>query len=71
VIANGWCPNTPCHTPSWRLAGYYVDVEYIKTFVWSVALYGSEAWTIGKIYQMLEAFETWFFRWMPKIKWTD
>jgi hypothetical protein len=27
VIANGWCPNTPCHTPSWRLAGYYVDVD--------------------------------------------
>jgi hypothetical protein len=24
---HGWCPNTPCHTPSWRLAGYYVDVD--------------------------------------------
>jgi hypothetical protein len=25
--------------------------EYVKTFVWSVALDGSEAWTIGKIDQ--------------------
>jgi hypothetical protein len=35
-------------------------IKYAKTFVWSAALYGSEAWTIGKVYQRkLEAFETW------------
>jgi hypothetical protein len=27
ISKHGWCPNTPCHTPSWRLAGYYVDVD--------------------------------------------
>jgi hypothetical protein len=43
----------------------------VKTFLWSVALYGSEAWAIGKIDQKrLEAFETWCWR-MFKIKWTD
>jgi hypothetical protein len=46
--------------------------QYVKNFVWSVALYGSEAWTIGKIDQKrLEAFETWCWRRMLKIKWTD
>jgi hypothetical protein len=37
-----------------------------------VALYGSEAWTIGKVDQKrLEAFETWCWRRLLKIKWTD
>jgi hypothetical protein len=37
-----------------------------------VALYGSEAWTIGKVDQKrLEAFETWCYRSMLKIKWMD
>jgi hypothetical protein len=46
--------------------------EYVKTFVWSMALYGSEARTIGKIDQKIpEAFETWCWRRMFKIKWTD
>jgi hypothetical protein len=46
--------------------------QYIKTFAWSKALYGSEAWTTGKIDQKrLEAFETWCWRRMLKIKWMD
>jgi hypothetical protein len=46
--------------------------QYAKTFVWAVALYGSEAWTIGKTDQKrIEAFETWCWRRMLKIKWTD
>jgi hypothetical protein len=37
-----------------------------------VALYGSEGWTIGNIDQKrLEAFETWCWRRILKIKWTD
>jgi hypothetical protein len=37
-----------------------------------VALYGSEAWTIGKVDQKrLEAFETGCWRRLLKIKWTD
>jgi hypothetical protein len=44
----------------------------VKTFLWSVALYGSEAWTIGKVDQKrLEAFERWCWRRLLKIKWTD
>jgi hypothetical protein len=46
--------------------------QYVKTFVWSVAFYGSEAWSIGKAdLKRLEAVETWFWRRMPKVKWTD
>jgi hypothetical protein len=37
-----------------------------------VALYGSEAWTIRKVHHTrLEALETWCWRRMLKIKWTD
>jgi hypothetical protein len=46
--------------------------QYVKTFIRSVALYGSEAWTIGKLGQKrLEAFETWSWRRLLKIKWMD
>ena len=52
--------------------GQQTRKQYVKSFVWSVALYGSEAWTIGKVDQKrLEAFETWCWRRMLKIKWTD
>jgi hypothetical protein len=37
-----------------------------------VALYVSEAWIIGKMDQKrTETFETWCWRWMLKIKWTE
>jgi len=42
--------------------------ELIKSCIWSVALYGSETWTLEK---MKNAFETWCWRIMVKIKWTD
>ncbi|KAI5747141.1 hypothetical protein M8J77_011488 [Diaphorina citri] len=46
--------------------------QLIKTLVWSVALYGSETWTIGKREQdRIEAFEMWCWRRMMKIKWTE
>ncbi|XP_050421358.1 uncharacterized protein LOC126833839 [Adelges cooleyi] len=44
----------------------------IKTYVWSVALYGSETWTINKKEKdMLEALEMWCWRKMQRISWTD
>ena len=44
----------------------------IKSFIWSVALYGSETWTLGKTEEkVINAFETWCWRRILKIKWTD
>jgi hypothetical protein len=44
----------------------------IKSCIWSVALYGSEIWTLGKIEErVVKAFETWCWRRMLKMKWTD
>jgi len=43
----------------------------IKSCIWSVALYGSETWTLGTNEErIINAFETWCRR-MLKIKWTD
>ena len=43
----------------------------VKTFVWSVLLYGMEAWTInGRMVQRLEAMEMWCWRRVWKIPWT-
>jgi hypothetical protein len=44
----------------------------MKSYIWSVALYGSEAWTLGKHEErVVNAFETWGWRRMLKKKWTD
>jgi len=45
----------------------------VKAFVWSVALYGSETWTLQKEdIRRLEAFEVWIWRRMMKIvPWTE
>ena len=44
----------------------------IKAVVWSVALYGSEAWTMRKDEIVrLQAFEMWIWRKMEKISWKD
>jgi len=46
--------------------------KLIKSCIWSVALYGSETWTLGKNEErVINAFETWCWRRMLKIKWTD
>jgi len=45
--------------------------KLIKSCIWSVALYGSETWTLGKNEErIINAFETWCWRRMLKIKWT-
>jgi len=43
----------------------------IKSCIWSVALYRSETWTLEKNEdKIINAFETWCWRRMLKIKWT-
>ncbi|KAL1446687.1 hypothetical protein WDU94_006588 [Cyamophila willieti] len=49
-----------------------VRKNLIKSFVWSVLLYGCETWTISeKDKKHLEAFEMWCFRRTLKITWCD
>jgi hypothetical protein len=44
----------------------------MKSCIWSVAFYGSETWTLGKNEErVINAFETWCWRGMLKIKWAD
>ena len=46
--------------------------KIIKAVVWSVALYGSETWTMRKDeIDRLQAFEMWIWRRMEKIGWND
>ena len=46
--------------------------KLIKSCIWNVALYGSEIWTLGKNEErVVNAFETWCWRRILKIKWTD
>ena len=41
-------------------------------FVWSVALYSTENWTLGRSEQKrLNAFQMWIWRRMEHVKWTD
>jgi hypothetical protein len=44
----------------------------LKSCIWSVALYGSETWTLGKNEQrVVDAFETCSCTGILKIQWTD
>ena len=46
--------------------------RYIKTVVWSNALYAAETWTLTSAdIKRLEAFEMWCWRCMLKINWMD
>jgi len=46
--------------------------KLIKSCIWSVVLYGLETWTLGKNEErIINAFETWCWRRMLKIKWRD
>jgi hypothetical protein len=46
--------------------------KLVKCYIWSIALYGAETWTLRKIDQKyLESFEMWCWRRMEKIIWTD
>ena len=44
----------------------------VKCYVWSIALYGAETWTLQAVDQKhLESFKMWCWRRMEKIGWTD
>jgi len=46
--------------------------KLIKCYIWSMALYGAETWTLRAADQKyLESFEMWYWRRMEKIRWTD
>ena len=46
--------------------------KLVKCYVWSIALYGAETWTLRAGDQKhLESFEMWCWRRMVKISWTD
>ncbi|XP_068082188.1 uncharacterized protein [Anabrus simplex] len=46
--------------------------RFLKTFIWSVALYGSEKWTItSSEIKRRGAFEMWCYRRILKVSWID
>jgi hypothetical protein len=46
--------------------------KLVKCYVWSIAFYGAETWTLQKLDQKhLESFKMWCWRRMEKISWTD
>ena len=46
--------------------------KLVRCYIWSVALYASETWTLRKLEQKyLERFEMWCWRRMEKIKWSE
>lgn len=49
-----------------------VKKKFIKTYIWSIALYGCETWTMTqRDREILEAFEMWCWRRMERISWTE
>jgi hypothetical protein len=46
--------------------------KLMKCYIWSIALYSAETWTIRAVDQkQLESSEMWCWRRMEKISWTD
>jgi len=46
--------------------------KQVKCYIWSIALYGAEIWTLRAVDQkQLESFEMWCWRRVEKISWTD
>ena len=44
----------------------------IKTYIWSILLYGAESWTLNKrMEERVQAMEMWMWRRMMKISWTE
>ena len=46
--------------------------KLVNCYIWSVALYGAETWTLRKVDQEYpESFEMWCWRRMENIGWID
>ena len=46
--------------------------KLVRCYIWNIALYGSDTWTLRKLERMyLESFEMWCWRRMEKIKWPE
>jgi hypothetical protein len=46
--------------------------KLVKCYIWSIALYGAETWTLRAVDQKhLESSEMWCWRRMEKISWTE
>jgi hypothetical protein len=46
--------------------------KLVKCYIWSIALYVAEIWTLRKVDQKyLESFEMFCWRRMEKVSWTD
>jgi hypothetical protein len=45
--------------------------KFLRSLVWSTALYGCKTWTVIKEKRSLEPFEMWCYRRILKIKWSD
>jgi hypothetical protein len=46
--------------------------KLVKCYIWSIALYGAETWTLQAVDQKhLESFEMRCWRRMEKVRWTD
>ena len=46
--------------------------KLVKCYIWSIALYGAETWTLRAVDQKhLESLEMWCWRRMEMISWTD
>ena len=55
-----------------RKVSVNVRKRAVKTYIWSILLYGAEAWTINKeMERRLEAMEMWMWRRMMKVSWTE
>jgi len=52
--------------------GVKLRKKLVKCYIWSIALYGTETWTLLAVVQKhLESFEMWCWRRMEKIRWTN
>jgi hypothetical protein len=50
----------------------YVERKLVKWYIWSIAFYGAEPWTVREVGQKyLGRFEMWCLKRMEKISWTD
>ena len=46
--------------------------KLVKCYIWSMALYGAETWTLrAAVQKYLESFEMWCWIRLEKISWTD